>query len=175
MNRACAGQTVLDLFPAPPRDHVEDTLTWMCDVHGCIRGEIEGEVRELYRDFGTVEAFDRCKALVHFRDGKRCHEPLLCTTPRQFGVFDPGVEVHIEELNRTANDSLGGESLQRALARITGAEDTSWRGVMRRVAELAYRPTCRNVADYTKESFRCSECGCRVLVPGDMQEAACSA
>lgn len=36
----------------------------------------------------------------------------------------------VEELNRTANDSLGGESLQRALARITGAEDTSWRGVM---------------------------------------------
>lgn len=33
----------------------------------------------------------------------------------------------VEELNRTANDSLGGESLQRALARITGAEDTSWR------------------------------------------------
>lgn len=49
----------------------------------------------------------------------------------------------VEELNRTANDSLGGESLQRALARITGAEDTSWRGVMRRVAELAYRPTTR--------------------------------
>ena len=48
----------------------------------------------------------------------------------------------VEELNRTANDSLGGESLQRALARITGAEDTSWRGVMRRVAELAYR-RCR--------------------------------
>lgn len=31
----------------------------------------------------------------------------------------------VEELNRTANDSLGGESLQRALARITGAEDTT--------------------------------------------------
>lgn len=43
----------------------------------------------------------------------------------------------VEELNRTANDSLGDESLQRALARITGAEDASWRGVMRRVAELA--------------------------------------
>ena len=35
------------------------------------------------------------------------------------------------------------------------------------LAELIERPTCRNVADYTKESFRCSECGCRVLVPGD--------
>lgn len=53
----------------------------------------------------------------------------------------------VEELNRTANDSLGGESLQRALARITGAEDTSWRGVMRRVAELAYRPTCKIILE----------------------------
>lgn len=35
------------------------------------------------------------------------------------------------------------------------------------LAELVDRPTCHNVADYTKESFRCSECGCRVLVPGD--------
>ena len=66
----------------------------MCDVHGCIRGEIEGEVRELYRDFGTVEAFERCKALVDFHDGKKCHEPLLCTRPRQIGVFDPDVDVH---------------------------------------------------------------------------------
>lgn len=40
------------------------------------------------------------------------------------------------ELRRVANDSLNGESLQRALARIAGAEDSSWRGVMRRVADL---------------------------------------
>ena len=39
-------------------------------------------------------------------------------------------------LRRTANDSLGGESLQRALARITEADDASWRGVMRRIADL---------------------------------------
>lgn len=64
----------------------------------------------------------------------------------------------IEELNRTANDSLGGESLQRALARITGAEDTSWRGVMRRVAELAYRPTTQvQVAPDGK--YHCFACG----------------
>lgn len=37
-------------------------------------------------------------------------------------------------------------------------------------AALIDRPTCHNVADYTKESFRCSECGCRVLVPGDRPE-----
>lgn len=35
------------------------------------------------------------------------------------------------------------------------------------LADLIDRPTCHNVADYTKESFKCSECGCRVLVPGD--------
>lgn len=64
----------------------------------------------------------------------------------------------VEELNRTANDSLGGESLQRALARITGAEDTSWRGVMRRVAELAYRPTTQvQVAPDGK--YHCFACG----------------
>lgn len=40
----------------------------------------------------------------------------------------------VEELNRTANDSLGGESLQRALARITGADDTCADAVMRDVA-----------------------------------------
>lgn len=34
------------------------------------------------------------------------------------------------------------------------------------LADLIDRPTCHNVADYTKESFRYSECGCRVLVPG---------
>lgn len=64
----------------------------------------------------------------------------------------------VEELNRTANDSLGGESLQRALARITGAEDTSWRGVMRRVAELAYRPTTQ-VYVAPDGRYHCFACG----------------
>lgn len=41
-----------------------------------------------------------------------------------------------QELLRTSNDSLGRETLQRALARITEARDTSWRGVLRRLAEL---------------------------------------
>lgn len=64
----------------------------------------------------------------------------------------------VEELNRTANDSLGGESLQRALARITGAKDTSWRGVMRRVAELAYRPTTQ-VQVAPDGRYHCFACG----------------
>lgn len=41
-----------------------------------------------------------------------------------------------QELRRTSNDSLGSETMQRALARITEARDTSWRGVLRRLAEL---------------------------------------
>lgn len=41
-----------------------------------------------------------------------------------------------QELQRTSCDSLGGETLQRALARIIEAQDTSWRSVMRRLAEL---------------------------------------
>ena len=64
----------------------------------------------------------------------------------------------VEELNRTANDSLGGESLQRALARITGATDTSWRGVMRRVAELADRPTTQ-VQVTPDGRYHCFACG----------------
>lgn len=41
-----------------------------------------------------------------------------------------------QELRRTSYDSLGSETLQRALARVTSAEDTSWRGVLRRLAKL---------------------------------------
>ena len=44
-----------------------------------------------------------------------------------------------DELRLTANDSLGSETLQRALARIIEAKDTSWRGVLRRLAELIDR------------------------------------
>lgn len=40
------------------------------------------------------------------------------------------------KLRRTANDDLGGLSLQRNLAAITEARDTSWRGVLRRLADL---------------------------------------
>lgn len=61
-------------------------------------------------------------------------------------------------LRRVANDSLNGESLQRALARITGAEDSSWRGTMRRVADLIDSPTaCNLISD--GNSFICEKCG----------------
>lgn len=70
-------------------------------------------------------------------------------------------------LRRTANDSLGGESLQKALARITVAEDVSWRGVMRRIADLIDRGECENVYDGSVQDscdngFLCSVCGCKV-------------
>lgn len=55
------------------------------------------------------------------------------------------------ELRRKANDSLDGESLQRTLARIAGAEDSSWRGVMRRLADLIEPPL--------SSSFICEKCG----------------
>lgn len=45
--------------------------------------------------------------------------------------------------------------------------DTPVHEALDMLADLIDRPTCHNVADYTKESFKCSECGCRVLVPGD--------
>lgn len=41
-----------------------------------------------------------------------------------------------QELRSTSCDSLGSETLQGALARVTEARDTSWRGVLRRLAEL---------------------------------------
>lgn len=60
-------------------------------------------------------------------------------------------------LRYTANDDLGGLSLQKNLAAITKAEDGSWRGVMRRLADLIDRPTAkREDAGYFS---RCTHCG----------------
>ena len=42
----------------------------------------------------------------------------------------------VKKLRYTANDDLGGLSLQKNLAAITKAEDGSRRGVMRRLADL---------------------------------------
>lgn len=57
------------------------------------------------------------------------------------------------ELRRVSNDSLNGESLQRALARIADAEDSSWRGVMRRLADLIEPPTS-NRKRFTADELR---------------------
>lgn len=70
-------------------------------------------------------------------------------------------------LRRTANDSLGGESLQRALARITKAPATDWRTVMRHIADLIDRGVCENVYDESEcgacsNGFKCSVCGVTV-------------
>lgn len=74
------------------------------------------------------------------------------------------------ELRRKANDSLDGESLQRALARITGANDSSWRGVMRHLADLIEPPTTRNLAGDTNY-FICEKCGAEW--PYDLGFACC--
>ena len=71
------------------------------------------------------------------------------------------------ELRRTSCDSLGSETLQRALARIIEAKDTSWRGIMRRLAELIDLPTCsmdkteslKTEGGETVNVWECSNCG----------------
>lgn len=73
-----------------------------------------------------------------------------------------------DELRRVASDSLNGESLQRALARITGAEDSSWRGVMRRFADLIEQPfpfICEKCGGEWPSDIRfeyCPYCGCKL-------------
>ena len=69
----------------------------------------------------------------------------------------------VKKLRYTANDDLGGLSLQRNLAEITKAEDGSWRGVMCRLADLIDAPersTCHLMeTDHEYEvSYRCSAC-----------------
>lgn len=73
----------------------------------------------------------------------------------------------VNVLRRTAADSLGGETFQRALARITKAPATDWRTVMRRIAGLIDRGVCENVYDESEcgacdNGFECSVCGCKV-------------
>ena len=64
-------------------------------------------------------------------------------------------------------DSLGSESFQRALARITKAPATDWRTVMRHIADLIDHGVCYNVynenaQDACDNGFKCSVCGCTV-------------
>lgn len=69
-----------------------------------------------------------------------------------------------EKLTRCATDTLGSESFQRALARITKAPATDWRTVMRHIADLIDRGVCENVYDENEcgacsNGFKCSVCG----------------
>lgn len=72
-----------------------------------------------------------------------------------------------EKLTRCATDTLGSESFQRALARITKAPHTNWRSVMLHIAGLIDRGVCYNVynenaQDACDNGFKCSVCGCTV-------------
>ena len=98
-----------------------------------------------------------CKGWEKSRTGWRCCMRISGEERREI----------VKKLRYTANDDLGGLSLQKNLAAITKAEDGSWRGVMRRLADLIDRPTCRNVYDEhemgaCENGFECSECGNRV-------------
>lgn len=79
-----------------------------------------------------------------------------------------------KKLRYTANDDLGGLSLQKNLAAITKAEDGSWRGVMRRLAEVIDRPyTTRHGkfrTKYGRETPCCEVCGYSI---GDMRWNYC--
>lgn len=73
----------------------------------------------------------------------------------------------VNVLRRTAADSLGGETFQCALARITKAPATNWRSVMLHIADLIDRGVCYNVYDENEcgacdNGFKCSVCGCTV-------------
>lgn len=74
-----------------------------------------------------------------------------------------------KKLRYAANYGLGGLSLQRNLAEITKAEGVSWRGVMRRLADLIDVPTTRNAATdktqcHAPQDFACERCGYWVSV-----------
>lgn len=62
-----------------------------------------------------------------------------------------------KKLRYTANDDLGGLSLQKNLAVITNAKDGSWRGVMRRLADLVDRPKAKQ--EHNGAYWRCAHCG----------------
>ena len=52
------------------------------------------------------------------------------------------------------------------LCRLDGNGANYWE----ELADMIDRPTCHNIADLEKESFKCSRCGCRVLALGSMPE-----
>lgn len=79
-----------------------------------------------------------------------------------------------KKLRYVANDDLGGLSLQKNLAAITKAEDGSWRGVMRRLADLIDRPSTTRHGKlrtkYGRETPCCEVCGYSI---GDMRWNYC--
>lgn len=48
----------------------------------------------------------------------------------------------------------------------------NWRGILDELADLIDRPTCHDVADFDRESFKCSRCGFRVLSIDGTPDAA---
>lgn len=82
-------------------------------------------------------------------------------------MLDEDLVQIVRGLRRTAADSLGSETFQRALARLTESPGTDWRSVMGHIADLIERGACRNVYDdmaygSCQNGFKCSVCGCRV-------------
>ena len=80
----------------------------------------------------------------------------------------------VKKLRYTANDDLGGLSLQKNLAAITKSADGSWRGVMHRLADLIDRPSTTRHGKfrtkYGRETPCCEVCGYSI---GDMRWNYC--
>lgn len=80
-----------------------------------------------------------------------------------------------KKLRYAASYGLGGLSLQRNLAEITKAEGVSWRGVMRRLADLIDRPVAEAVDRKELGYDTCGRCGLDFAVfqpiPGGLGEA----
>ena len=79
-----------------------------------------------------------------------------CSLPEMRGGDQAMTTEELDEIAKKLTlcsvDSLGGESLQRALARITKAPATDWRTVMRHIADLIDRGVCENV--YRRKRMR---------------------
>lgn len=69
-------------------------------------------------------------------------------------------------LRCVANDELGGMSLQKRLAKELELENTSWRSVLRGVADLTDRPTTTLTEDKDGQTC-CANCGCVALYISD--------
>lgn len=79
------------------------------------------------------------------------------------------------ELRRQAAYSSGslGEWWQRLQETVTGEVDfANPQETYKAIADLIDRPTARNIADFDRESFKCSRCGYRMLSIDGAPDAA---
>lgn len=112
---------------------------------------------EDYHDFDVV--LDKLADLIDRKGETMINDKERKRAVAELREASTGAYRHVDSLDVIAN-SIGVEVDGKFIHEV---ENETYAAL----ADLIDRPTCHNVADYTKESFKCSECGCRVLVPGD--------